>query len=260
MRHLSLLLALLTLALAGATLGKHVRNGDARGKPEKVDGVAAGAWGSESEPAETNEFAEEVRGTSYSRLQNLRAQLLDGLPLRLVALGGSSTAGHVLGRDSPLLYYGRLAGWVNESYPHVETLVVNSGTPASGPTYMEKRLYRVHRCGPITCFPWHAPKAPAVAVCGSEGARRGRSSAPLARAFGPRVRPITSHYLPSSCPQVPHLAASARAQPRAGAYYSSQNCLGLSLGSRGQLRASRRVGGRRLRAIAWLGLRVRVKG
>ena len=144
MRHLSLLLALLTLALAGATLGKHVRNGDAR---DKVDGVAAGAWGSDSEPAETSELAaEEVRGTSYSRLQNLRAQLLDGrVPLRLVALGGSSTAGHVLGRDSPLLYYGRLAGWVNESYPHVETLVVNSGTPASGPTYMEKRLCRVHR-------------------------------------------------------------------------------------------------------------------
>ena len=157
MRHLSLLLALLTLALAGATLGKHVRNEDARGKPEKVDGVAAGAWGSDSEPAEPSELAaEEVRGTSYARLQNLRAQLLDGLPLRLVALGGSSTAGHVLRRDSPLLYYGRLAGWVNESYPHVETLVVNSGTPASGPTYMEKRLYRVRRKlaqggGLITC-------------------------------------------------------------------------------------------------------------
>ena len=145
MRYLSLLLALMTLALASATPGKHVRNGDARDKSEKVDGVAAGAWGSESEPAETSELAEEVRGTSYSRLQNLRAQLLNGLPLRLVALGGSSTAGHVLRRDSPLLYYGRLAGWVNESYPHVETLVVNSGTPASGPTYMEKRLCRVHR-------------------------------------------------------------------------------------------------------------------
>ena len=33
-----------------------------------------------------------------------------------------------------------------------------------------------------------APKAPAVAVCGAEGARRGRPSAPLARAFGPRVQ------------------------------------------------------------------------
>ena len=73
-----------------------------------------------------------------SRLQELRARLLDGQPLRLAALGGSSTAGHRLPRDSPLLYYNRLAGWINESHPHVETLVVNSGTPASGPTYMEK--------------------------------------------------------------------------------------------------------------------------
>ena len=73
-----------------------------------------------------------------SRLQELRARLLDGQPLRLAALGGSSTAGHQLPRDSPLLYYNRLAGWINESHPHVETLVVNSGTPASGPTYMEK--------------------------------------------------------------------------------------------------------------------------
>ena len=73
-----------------------------------------------------------------SRLQELRGRLLDGQPLRLAALGGSSTAGHQLPQDSPLLYYNRLAGWINESHPHVETLVVNSGTPATGPTYMEK--------------------------------------------------------------------------------------------------------------------------
>ena len=82
----------------------------------------------------------EVRATSYALLQRLQAQLRDGLPLRLVALGGSSTAGHVLSRNSPLLYFARLASWVNESRPHGETLVVNSGTPAAGPTYMEKCL------------------------------------------------------------------------------------------------------------------------
>jgi hypothetical protein len=73
-----------------------------------------------------------------SRLKELQRRLLDGQPLRLAALGGSSTAGHQLPRDSPLLYYNRLVGWINESHPHVETLVVNSGTPATGPTYMEK--------------------------------------------------------------------------------------------------------------------------
>ena len=94
--------------------------------------------------------------TSYALLQGLRAQLIDGLPLRMVALGGSSTSGHVLSRSSPLLYFSRLASWINESHPHAETLVVNSGTPASGPTYMEKRFYRVRRKlapggGRITC-------------------------------------------------------------------------------------------------------------
>ena len=78
--------------------------------------------------------------TSYALLQGLRAQLIDGLPLRMVALGGSSTSGHVLSRSSPLLYFSRLASWINESHPHAETLVVNSGTPAAGPTYMEKCL------------------------------------------------------------------------------------------------------------------------
>ena len=75
-----------------------------------------------------------------ARLQRLHAQLLEGWPLRLAALGGSSTAGHSLSRESPLLYFNRLAGWVNESHPHVDSLTVNSGTPASGPTYMEKCL------------------------------------------------------------------------------------------------------------------------
>ena len=82
----------------------------------------------------------EVRATSYALLQRLQAQLRDGLPLRLVALGGSSTAGQVYRRNSPLLYAARLASWANESHPHGETLVVNSGTPAAGPTYMEKCL------------------------------------------------------------------------------------------------------------------------
>ena len=82
----------------------------------------------------------EVRATSYALLQRLQAQLRDGLPLRLVALGGSSTAGQVYRRNSPLLYAARLASWANESRPHGETLVVNAGTPGTGPTYMEKCL------------------------------------------------------------------------------------------------------------------------
>ena len=44
----------------------------------------------------------------------------------------------------------------------------------------------------------HLPKAPAVAVCGAEGAPRGRPSTPLARAFGPIAT------LPTSCNQVPY--------------------------------------------------------
>ena len=82
----------------------------------------------------------EVSTSSYQLLQRLQAQLRDGLPLRLVALGGSSTAGHAYDRNSPLLYFARLAQWVNESRPHGQTLVTNSGTPAAGPTYMEKCL------------------------------------------------------------------------------------------------------------------------
>ena len=82
----------------------------------------------------------EVSASSYQLLQRLQAQLRDGLPLRLVALGGSSTAGHTYDRNSPLLYFARLAQWVNESRPHGETLVTNSGTPAAGPTYTEKCL------------------------------------------------------------------------------------------------------------------------
>ena len=81
----------------------------------------------------TNLLAE-LSASSYQLLQRLQAQLSDGLPLRLVALGGSSTAGHRYDRNSPLLYFARLAQWVNESRPHRETLVTNSGTPAAGPT------------------------------------------------------------------------------------------------------------------------------
>ena len=51
---------------------------------------------------------------------------------------------------------------------------------------------RVQEVGPRTVLlsrPSPAPKAPAVAVCGAEGARRRCPSAPLARAFGPITSP-----------------------------------------------------------------------
>jgi len=81
-----------------------------------------------------------------SRLKELQRRLLDGQPLRLAALGGSSTAGHQLPRDSPLLYYNRLVGWINESHPHVETLVVNSGIrPPRGRRTWRSALASVHR-------------------------------------------------------------------------------------------------------------------
>ena len=76
----------------------------------------------------------------YARLQRLQRQLAAGCPLRLAAVGGSSTAGHQLARDSTSLYQMRLAARINRSFPHHEHLVINSGTPASGPQYMEKCL------------------------------------------------------------------------------------------------------------------------
>ena len=73
-------------------------------------------------------------------LQRLQAQLQAGHPLHLAAVGGSSTAGHSLARDSEDLYHRRLGSWINSSFPHADHHVVNSGTPAAGPQYMEKCL------------------------------------------------------------------------------------------------------------------------
>ena len=75
-----------------------------------------------------------------ARLQQLFTRLAAGCPLQLAALGGSSTAGHTLARDSEQLYHRRLAAWINGSYPHDLHWVINSGTPAAGPQYMEKCL------------------------------------------------------------------------------------------------------------------------
>lgn len=78
------------------------------------------------------------RGDS-TRLLALRARLEAGCALRVVALGGSSTAGHALPRDSEELYHAQLLRWIRAAYPGGHALL-NSGTPAVGPQYMEKCL------------------------------------------------------------------------------------------------------------------------
>ena len=61
-------------------------------------------------------------------------------PLRLAALGGSSTAGHALQRWSPALFHALLARRINDTFPHPAHQHTNAGTPGTGPVYMEKCL------------------------------------------------------------------------------------------------------------------------
>ena len=75
-----------------------------------------------------------------TRLKLLRQRLENGRNVSLVALGGSSTAGHMLARDSPILYHQQLAHWLDSVFPAGWHQAVNSGTPATGPMYMEKCL------------------------------------------------------------------------------------------------------------------------
>ena len=79
-------------------------------------------------------------GTGSTRLQHLRKRLEHGQNLSVVALGGSSTAGHMLARDSPVLYHQQVASWLDTLFPASQHQAVNSGTPATGPTYMERCL------------------------------------------------------------------------------------------------------------------------
>ena len=72
-----------------------------------------------------------------SRLIALRRKLEAGCALHVAALGGSSTAGHAMARDSPQLYHALLHAWLSNRTGDRHS---NSGTPASGPQYMEKCL------------------------------------------------------------------------------------------------------------------------
>jgi hypothetical protein len=51
-----------------------------------------------------------------------------------------SSTGHSFAGDSPHLYHARLVELLNRTYPNAESHHVNSGTPASGPEFMEKCL------------------------------------------------------------------------------------------------------------------------
>ena len=86
------------------------------------------------------------------RLRAVGAKLRRGCAVRVAALGGSSTAGHQLKRDSPLLYHAQLLAWFNATFPHPDHILVNSGTPATGPEYMEK------------CFAYQIPAKPDVVL------------------------------------------------------------------------------------------------
>jgi len=75
-----------------------------------------------------------------SRLAAVGERLRRGCPLRLAALGGSSTAGHALQRWSPALFHALLARRINATFPHPAHQHTNAGTPGTGPVYMEKCL------------------------------------------------------------------------------------------------------------------------
>ena len=75
-----------------------------------------------------------------SRLAAVGERLRRGCPLRLAALGGSSTAGHSLQRWSPALFHALLARRINATFPHPAHQHTNAGTPGTGPVYMEKCL------------------------------------------------------------------------------------------------------------------------
>ena len=77
---------------------------------------------------------------NLSRLAAVGEQLRRGCPLRLAALGGSSTAGHALQRWSPALFHALLARRINATFPHAGHQHTNAGTPGTGPVYMEKCL------------------------------------------------------------------------------------------------------------------------
>ena len=77
---------------------------------------------------------------NLSRLAAVGERLRRGCPLRLAALGGSSTAGHALQRWSPALFHALLARRINATFPHPAHQHTNAGTPGTGPVYMEKCL------------------------------------------------------------------------------------------------------------------------
>eukprot|EP00966_Prymnesium_polylepis_P093549 2165167-Prymnesium_polylepis.1 len=70
------------------------------------------------------------------RSQALGRRAASGCPIRTAAVGGSSTAGHKMGRISPILYHARVASWLrNQSLDpsSSEHHHANAGTPAIGP-------------------------------------------------------------------------------------------------------------------------------
>ncbi|KAL3932732.1 MAG: hypothetical protein SGPRY_000585 [Prymnesium sp.] len=84
-----------------------------------------------------------VRLGESTRFRRLHRRFAEGCPLPTLALGGSSTAGHKIGRLSPQLYHARVAEWLRNltgSDPLNSSLHNNAGTPAIGPEYAEKCL------------------------------------------------------------------------------------------------------------------------
>ena len=100
-------------------------------------------------PAAASALAAGVSMRGSSRLRALRTRLEAGRALRVVALGGSSTAGHKLPRESSELYMWRLLEWLQGlAFPTSlgNHTAVNAGTPAQGPQVTEKCLsYIVER-------------------------------------------------------------------------------------------------------------------
>ena len=80
-----------------------------------------------------------LKAGDTERLRHVRERLFPGRALRVATVGGSSTAGHSFARDAPGLFHSRLMEWLKCAFPANHTHV-NSGTPATGPQYMEKCL------------------------------------------------------------------------------------------------------------------------
>jgi hypothetical protein len=143
--------------------------------------------------------------SSTARLERLIDELSRGHALQLVAIGGSSTAGHQFARSSPVLYHSQLLRWFKERFPapRAPHYLVNAGTPATGPQYTDK-CFALRLLLPFSSL----PSAPAPMRAAS---RQSSQSLPSAKApsetsqvrLGAGWTHAGSHHYEKSCRRAP---------------------------------------------------------